>query len=69
MGQSLPSAHEPQRPAVQLEHVLELLDFEQVRLLSAIHYPANYEIMRAVTSEMSNFLSRATCNRSLVHEL
>ena len=36
MGQSSPSAHEPQRSAVQLEHVLELLNSEHIGLAEAV---------------------------------
>jgi uncharacterized protein len=36
MGQSSPSAHEPQRSAVQLERVLELLNSEHIGLAEAV---------------------------------
>ena len=36
MGLSSPSGHEPQRPAVQLEHVLELLNQEHTGLAEAV---------------------------------
>ena len=36
MGLSSPSGHEPRRPAVQLEHVLELLNSEHMGLAEAV---------------------------------